>query len=126
MSSRNELPSDVLGAACGSTLRLWSRPGFAAPPATVSHDAGVSCLAWNRNNKVVATGCEDGAIQLCYSTGKLMSVLAPEGGAAAAGVGALRSLDWSLGSKFLAAGSADGHVYVWDLKVSKVRSTAAS
>lgn len=113
--SRNELAGDVLAGCSGNVVQLWQRQTYAE--ATVSHTSSVKCVAWNRNNKVVASGCQDGVIQLCYSTGKLMSVLRGVDGAS---LGSLNSLDWSMGSKFLAAGSDNGSVFVWDLKVSKV------
>lgn len=113
----NELPADHLAATGGNLLRLWHRQTQAE--ATVSHDAAVQCVAWNRNNKVVATGCADGVVQLAYSSGQLMSVL--RAGGAAGPLGGLAALDWSTGSKLLAAGSDNGGVYVWDLKASKVR-----
>jgi WD40 repeat protein len=118
--SRLELPAEVLAACGGSILRLWQRPNFEG--ATVSHSAGVQYVSWNRNNKVVATGCLDGTIQLCYSHGQAMSVLRSDGGEQLGGLG---SLDWSMGSKFLAAGSRNGTVYVWDLKLSKVGGPGA-
>ncbi|GAB4815453.1 hypothetical protein N2152v2_002499 [Parachlorella kessleri] len=113
--SRAELPAEVLAGCAGNIVRLWQRPGLHA--ATVSQASEVQHVAWNRNNKVVAAGCQDGSIHLCYSQGQAMSVLKGEGGAS---LGSLRSLDWSTGSKFLAAGSSNGGVHVWDLKVSKM------
>ena len=113
-SSRTEFPGELVASCCGSAVQLWRGApggGFAAPGAPVPHAAPVAAVAWNRNNKVVATAGASGAIQLCYSSGEVMSGLPRDG----APQGPLTSLAWSLGSKRLAAGSSDGSVYVHDM-----------
>lgn len=127
MSHAADYPGAVIAACCGPTLHLWrpQQPGNAAhyvdTPAAC--DRAVLAAAWNRNNKVVGAAREDGVIELRYSNGDLMSVLPRTGPPPSARP--LTSLSWSLGSKRLAAGSADGNVYVHDM-TAKVRPTPCS
>ena len=129
MSSRShtELSADSFLVASGSSLYLLSQQppppaaSAAEPPPQfrellVAHSAPITTACWNRNNKVVASGSADGAVQLLYSSGQVMMVLPHGDGGGGAGPScAITSLSWSSGSKRLAAGSADGTVYIHDM-----------
>lgn len=76
----------------------------------IKSDTDLVAAAWNRNNKVIATACDNGTIELRYSNGTLMTML-PRGGPSTYGE-PLTSLSWSMGSKMLAAGSRSGHLFI--------------
>lgn len=111
--SRRETSIDTLAACSGNTVYLWERSSLTV--ATLKHRTKVGCLAWNRNNKVIAAGCDDGDIQICYNGGSLMKVIK-----LGASLGAITCLDWSAGSKFLAAGTSTGQITLYDVKLEKV------
>jgi len=68
----------------------------------------VTAAAWNRNNKVVAIGMDDGAVQLRYANGGYMSTLKDAGRQGADRSRQVKSMSWSIGSKTLAVGSVGG------------------
>ena len=107
---KKDYAGDLLAACCGTALHLW-RPtlGGDSEDKVVPSDRTVLAAAWNRNNKVVASAREDGAIELRYSNGTLMTILHRTGTQPAT------SLAWSMGSKRLAAASRDGNVYLHDM-----------
>lgn len=114
-SSLGEYRADSIAGACDGSLRLWKSDSGGAGYAShrVDFSSRVCVVAWNRNNKVVASACEDGSIQLCYSTGEAMARLPREGGSGA--LGRPTDLSWSQGSKRLAVSTADGRVHVHDM-----------
>lgn len=116
-SSKDDLASTLVAATAGNVLQLWeATPGEPLGGSrVVAHPASVACAAWNRNNKVVAVGCADGTIRLAYSNGNVMSAL-PRDAGTAAGMGAITSLSWAVGSQRLAAGSSNGCTYVFNIK----------
>ena len=131
---RPEYPGNILSICSGTSIHLWNKNdgdvrgvvGRGSPTDlrdtagrhanTVGVDLGQRAVrvAWNRNNKVMALSLVDGTLQLRYANGAYMRSLVEGGGEAAAS-----SLSWSLGSKTLAIGRADG-VEVHDMTV-KVR-----
>jgi len=133
---RTEFAADTFVAAAGRGIHLLrqrvpgANDGGGDEPfshVVVQHAAGVGAACWNRNNKVVATGGGDGAIQLSYHNGQVMAVLPRDEVTRAADLGAITGLSWSCGSKRLAAGSDRGSVFVFDMasQGGKVRGTGA-
>ena len=119
---RTEFAADTFVAAAGRGINLLRQRvpgandgGGDEPFSHVQHAAGVGAACWNRNNKVVATGGGDGAIQLSYHNGQVMAVLPRDDVTRAADLGAITGLSWSCGSKRLAAGSDRGSVFVFDM-----------
>lgn len=124
MSRPSEFPADTFVAAAGRGVHLLrQRPPAAGSgdgddafsQVVVAHNGGVGAVRWNRNNKVVASGCSDGQVQLLYSSGQVMAVLPRDGATRPADLGAVTALSWSGGSKRLAAGSDRGSVFVFDM-----------
>lgn len=119
MSSRpSEFASDSFVAASGTSLHLLRQDlagGAAFGEVVVSHGAAVNAARWNRNNKVVASGCADGTVQLLYASGQVMCVL-PRDGSHPAAYGSIAALSWSAGSKRLAAGSSNGSLFIFDMQ----------
>lgn len=129
MSRSSDFPADIFVAAAGSSVHLLRRRPPAAggaaaaddfAPVVVGHTCGVNAVRWNRNNKVVASGCADGQVQLLYSSGEVMCVLPRNGATRAADLAAVTALSWSTGSKRLAAGSDNGTVFVFDMSKQNV------
>jgi WD40 repeat protein len=111
-----EFFGDALATCCDKAVQIWkpkAQGGADYDLKTAQDVSGAQCVAWNRNNKVVAAGRDGGVIELLYSTGQAMSSL-PRGGAPP-GCGRLNSLSWSMGSKRLAAGASSGSVYIHDM-----------
>lgn len=81
-----------------------------------------SAVAWNRNNKVVAVGLENGQVQIRYASGTYMSTLKGPDGQEQYGR-SVSDLSWSTGSKTLAVGSVGGHVRVHDMTTKTCTST---
>lgn len=129
--SRSELSADMFAAAAGSAIHLLRLQPAGGPPAgsggatfgqvVVGHAAPVCSTRWNRNNKVVASGCADGQIQLLYSAGQVMAVLPRDGRTSPASMGTVTSLSWSMGSKRLAAGSDHGTVFIFEMGPSSAQ-----
>ena len=121
MSRPSEFPADTFVAAAGRGVHLLRQrpPGGGGDGAfnqvVVEHSGGVGAARWNRNNKVVASGCGDGQVQLLYSSGQVMAVLPRDGATRPADLGAITALSWSGGSKRLAAGTDRGSVFVFDM-----------
>jgi WD40 repeat protein len=126
--SRSEYPADAFAAVSGSNVHLLREkppedgssssggaPAAAFGEVVVSHSCTVNTARWNRNNKVVAAGCADGHVQLLHSGGQVMCVL-PRDGTPPSAVGPVTALSWSSGSKRLAAGSANGSVFIYDMQ----------
>ena len=124
-----DYPHHVSLAVCaGPSVRLWNpqqhgddshmTPG---QDGIVSHDASLgiltSAVAWNRNNKVVAVGMENGQVQIRYANGKYMNTLKGQGNKAVSDV------SWSTGSKTLVVGSVGGEVRVHDMTARTCVST---
>ena len=74
----------------------------------------VTAAAWNRNNKVVAIGMDDGTVQLRYANGGYMSTLKDASRQGTDASRQVKSMSWSIGSKTLAVGSVGG-VQVHDM-----------
>eukprot|EP00890_Picochlorum_soloecismus_P002425 jgi/Picsp_1/3183/NSC_06023-R1_hypothetical protein CHLNCDRAFT_143608 [Chlorella variabilis] len=68
----------------------------------------VTAAAWNRNNKVVAIGMDDGTVQLRYANGGCMSTLKDAARQETDQSRQVKSMSWSIGSKTLAVGSVGG------------------
>jgi hypothetical protein len=104
---------NAVAACCGKSLHYWKLNGTEYKDTSVEHIRPLTSVAWNRNNKVLATGIVDGSVQLRYGSGELMTEL-PRGGPPPDS-GAISSLSWSVGSKRLAAGTTSGAVYVHEM-----------
>jgi hypothetical protein len=104
---------NAVAACCGKSLHYWKLNGTDYKDTSVEHVRPLTSVAWNRNNKVLATGIVDGSVQLRYGSGELMTEL-PRGGPPPDS-GAITSLSWSVGSKRLAAGTTNGAVYVHEM-----------
>ena len=99
-------------ATAAEGISIW-QPGRAEPVhATSPHAQEVTCLRWTSDDRVVASGSRDGTVVLTR-LGQPADTLqvAPSG----SGVAVL-SLTWSPGSRYLATGSSDSMVRVFDLQ----------
>lgn len=116
-----DYPHHVNLAVCaGPSVRLWNPQQHASNAPSPGEDSGMlwqdsslgilaSAVSWNRNNKVVAVGMENGQVQIRYASGKYMNTLKGQGDRAVSG------LSWSTGSKTLVVGCVGGQVRVHDM-----------
>lgn len=140
---KGDYPANSLAVCAGTSLRVWTHtvgqllstaPGGHVGGTTrlsetreASHDAknlvqvdlGLSATAvsWNRNNKVVAVGLENGQVQIRYANGTYMSTLKTD----SVENDKVSSLSWSTGSKTLAVGSR-GTVCIHDMTKKMCKS----
>ena len=122
-----------LAVCSGTSVRVWNTMSVeehdvesnSHHDSMVSIDTGLmaTAAAWNRNNKVVAVGLENGSVQIRYAHGAYMSTL---GGGSSGSLNTTTSsiekrrravcdLSWSSGSKTLAVGSIGGQVEIHNM-----------
>ena len=118
-----DYPGDVLAACSTQSFRLWrpAKTGESYGDSEIESNTQITAVAWNRNNKVIAAGCQDGSVQLFYGSGDPMTKI-PRRSNELGQVGSVHSLSWSVGSKKLAAGLNNGGVDIHDM-TSKSFST---
>ena len=75
-----------------------------------------SAVAWNHNNKVLASATDQGLLRLHYHTGSIMGEL-PNVGSPGDTMGPITCLAFSRGSKLLTTGCTDAQQHIWDLKL---------
>eukprot|EP00889_Picochlorum_renovo_P003732 jgi/Picre1/30762/NNA_006123.t1 len=119
---KGDYPANSLAVCAGTSLRVWTHNvgqllstapgGHVGGPTRLSEtreasrddaknlvqvDLGLSATAvsWNRNNKVVAVGLENGQVQIRYANGTYMSTLKTD----SVENDKVSSLSWSTGSK---------------------------
>ncbi len=140
---KQDYPANDLAVCAGTSLRVWTHNVGQLLPTTLgahvgkssrvsethetSHgtndlvhvDLGLSATAvsWNRNNKVVAVGLENGQVQIRYANGTYMSTLKTD----RLESDKVSSLSWSTGSKTLAVGSR-GTVCIHDMTKKMYKS----
>ena len=124
-----------LAVCVGTSVRVWNTTSVEEQDmeqgstgnslnedSTVSIDTGLmaTAAAWNRNNKVVAVGLENGTVQIRYAHGAYMSTLGGGPSSTTSSVEKKRrravcDLSWSSGSKTLAVGSIGGQVEIHNM-----------
>jgi WD40 repeat protein len=91
-------------------FRVWDAAGDAQPRVVAAHHDRVSCLAFSRDGRHLATGGDDGAVWLWDVVTGQELVSLPAGGASVLAVA------FSPDGRRLGAGGADGVVRVWDAR----------
>ena len=104
----------VCTGSADSTLRLWN-PRSGECTHTVQgfgyHTAALTCMDMAQNEALVVTGSEDGSSRLVSTaTGKVAATLAGHSDS-------VETVRFCNAMPFVASGSVDGHVVVWDLQV---------
>ena len=103
----------ALALACGSQAVIWRPFAKEASLQPIQHHDQCMAVAWNHNNKVLASGGAYGRLALHYHNAGLMGVLPKEDDIQRSQV---NDLSFSRGSKLIASAHEDGKVQVWDLK----------
>lgn len=107
-------PAQPLLVSCGDdAARLWRLDGSAVPMAAPA--AGATAVRWYPSGKLFAEGTRDGRLVFRNHTGAPIGNFDTHTRPAA-----VRCLDVSHGSRFLAAGAEDGQLSVWDMKTRSV------
>jgi hypothetical protein len=108
----------LLASAADDGLALWDG-GHDPRLRFAPHSASVSALQWTANDRVLASGSLDGAIVLSEPDGALFDTLRPAPGAGGHGPSVpvpVLAVTWSPASRYLASGSADALVRIFDLQ----------
>lgn len=102
-----------LSIACGNTAAIWRPDARENGFLSIKHHEECRAVAWNHNNKVLASGGAVGRLAMHYHNAGLMGVLPREEGVP---MSAINDLSFSRGSKLIAAAHDNAEVQVWDLK----------
>lgn len=111
----------LLAIAFEQSTLLWESSSITSTSRTtreavhIKHSDRCKSVAWTTNGKAVASAGGSDSITLHSRSGKLTGSLANPGDKAQL-MGSVQCLSFSRGSKFLAAGRADGVVHVWGVK----------
>ena len=102
-----------LAVACGSNATIWRPDAKEHSFLQIQHHDQCAAVAWNHNNKVLASGGAVGRLALHYHNAGLMGVLPKDDEDA---VSPINDLSFSRGSKLIASAHDSGEVQIWDLK----------
>jgi WD40 repeat protein len=109
--------SSQLASSGDDGIRVWRSDGSAAPH-TPASTAPVASVRWFPSGKLLAVATRAGGLAFyLHDTFALLSELSPPH---ASDASAIAALDVSTGSRFLATGSDDGTLAVWDMKTRAI------
>ena len=104
----------LLATAGDDGVALWDG-GAVARRRFSPHAAQVSALRWTANDRVLASSSHDGSVVLSERDGSLFDTLRPQA-RGPDGPAPVLSVTWSPASRYLASGSADALVRIFDLQ----------